>query len=81
MNGLNGLAKSLVDTWAVLPNTPVITGICALSPSRKNPKTVSLGDNLTDLLLFAAPEPSVGDNRTCAQGRSSSGRSTSLYGW
>ena len=61
-------------------NTPKITGCCATSPSRKNPRTVSPGDILIGLLRPALPEPDSGDINTCAQGKSLLGNSTSSAG-
>ena len=65
----------------VLGKTPNITGCCALSPSRKNPSTLSPGDILVGLLLPAAPDPASGDTNTCAQGNSSFFNSISSSGW
>ena len=55
-----------------------ITGICALSPSKKNPRTISLGCNWTPVAQFAAPLPAVVGIKHCAQGKSSSGSSAAL---
>ena len=35
-----------------MPNIRIITGSCASSPSKKNPKTLSPGDILNDLERF-----------------------------
>jgi len=80
VNGINGDLKSDEGTELVLPNTPKMTGTCPLSPSRKNPKTLSPGAILADVALLAAPDPSVTPSKAIAQGRSSSFNSAVLYG-
>ena len=65
----------------VFAKTPIITGCWASSPSMKNPKTLSPGNNLIDLLLLPLPEPDSGESNTCAQGNCSLVNSTSLSGW
>ena len=69
MKGTNGCEYCLsFDSTAAGPelvNTPKITGCCATSPSRKNPRTVSPGDILIGLLLPALPEPDSGDIINC----------------
>ena len=57
-----------------------MTGTCPLSPSRKNPITVSPGAILIDVALLPAPEPSVAPSMTIAQGKSSFFKSVVLYG-
>ena len=68
------------ETASVLPKTPIMQGSCALSPSKKNPNTVSACSILGVFALLQAPDPSVTPRRTCAQGRSSFGNSSSEYG-
>ena len=80
VNGWNGPALSEIGTWEVLPKHPIITGVCALSVSKKNPKTTSPGDTFTLVTLFDAPVPEVVGSKHCAQGKSSSGSSVSK-GW
>ena len=63
-----------------LEKTPSMTGCCATSPSRKNPRTVSPGDIFGGLPLPALPEPASGDFNTCAQGNSSFFNSISSSG-
>ena len=58
-----------------------MTGNWASSPSKKNPRTVSPGATRIDLARFAFPEPHCGDNKICAQGKSSSLSSTVFWGW
>ena len=64
----------------VLEKSPKMTGCCAVSPSKKKPKTVSPGDILMGLLRPALPEPDSGDINTCAYGNSSFFNSISLSG-
>ena len=86
---INGGASYQVSSINTVPislsvikfeNTPNITGCCALSPSRKNPRTVSPGDIFGGFPLPALPEPDSGDFNTCAQGSSSFFNSTSSSG-
>ena len=65
----------------VLEKTPSITGCCAVSPSKKNPRTLSPGKIWVGFPLPALPEPPSGDFKICAQGKSSFLSSTSLSGW
>ena len=80
VNGTNGDEYSSVAPYKVLPKTPVITGNCASSPSKKNPVTLSPGDNDIVDALLPLPDPAVTGNNTCAQGRSLSFNSTVLLG-
>ena len=81
VNGSNGAEYGPeYETASVLPKTPRMQGNCALSPSKKNPSTVSACSILGVFALLQAPDPSVTPRRTCAQGRSSLGNSSSEYG-
>ena len=84
VNGVNGCEYSLSFAFAAagteLENNPSITGCCALSPSRKNPRTVSPGEIFGGFPLPALPEPASGDFNTCAQGNSSFFSSISFSG-
>ena len=77
VNGTKGEVYVVVGTWSVLPKTPEITGIWALSPSRKNPNTISPGLILWFVAIFEAPLPSVVERRIWAHGSSSFGSSPS----
>ena len=68
------------DTFADRCNSPMITGCCASSPSKKNPIAVSPPTRAKVSPLVPCPPPVIASIATWAQGSSDSGR-VSSQGW